>query len=71
MRSAGRGCSTVPALPGASCQKDDKAGIDGDRAGALMLANPTLIKRPVLDVDGRLTVGFKPEIYETAVRAAS
>jgi arsenate reductase len=23
-----------------------------------------MIKRPVLDVDGELTVGFKPEIYE-------
>jgi len=49
----------------------DKAELDGDRAAALMLANPTLIKRPVLDVDGRLTVGFKPETYEAAVAASS
>ena len=28
-----------------------------------MLAHPSMIKRPVLDVDGKLTVGFKPEIY--------
>lgn len=42
---------------------DQKAGIDGERAAALMLANPTLIKRPVLEVDGRLSVGFKPESY--------
>ena len=34
-----------------------------------MQAHPTLIKRPVLDVDGRITVGFKPEIYEQAVSA--
>jgi arsenate reductase (glutaredoxin) len=32
-----------------------------------MQAHPTLIKRPVLDVDGKITVGFKPEIYEQAV----
>jgi len=48
----------------------DKADLDGDRAAELMLANPTLIKRPVLDVDGRLTVGFKPEIYEAAVKSS-
>jgi arsenate reductase len=29
-----------------------------------MLANPSVIKRPVLDTDGRLVVGFKPETYE-------
>ena len=28
-----------------------------------MLAQPTMIKRPVLDHDGRLLVGFKPETY--------
>ena len=41
----------------------DKTELDRDKAAALMLARPTLIKRPVLDIDGRLTVGFKPEIY--------
>ena len=45
----------------------DKAGIDEDKATALMLANPTLIKRPVLDVDGRFTVGFAPDLYDKAV----
>jgi arsenate reductase (glutaredoxin) len=34
------------------------------KAVALMLAQPTMIKRPVLDKGGKLTVGFKPEIYE-------
>jgi arsenate reductase-like glutaredoxin family protein len=24
-----------------------------------------MIKRPVLDVDGALTVGFKPDVYAT------
>ncbi len=28
-----------------------------------MLAQPSMIKRPVLARDGRLTVGFKPEVY--------
>ena len=48
----------------------DKAGIDGDKAAALMLANPTLIKRPLLDVDGKLTVGFKPDDYEAIFAGA-
>lgn len=43
----------------------DKQGIDRDKAAALMLAQPSMIKRPVLDVDGKLTVGFKPAEYET------
>lgn len=42
----------------------DKADLDQAKASALMLAQPSMIRRPVLDVDGRLTVGFKPEIYE-------
>ena len=45
----------------------DKRGLDETKALALMQAHPTLIKRPVLDVDGKITVGFKPEIYEQAV----
>jgi arsenate reductase len=41
----------------------DKAGIDETKAIELMLAHPSMIKRPVLDVDGALTVGFKPDVY--------
>ena len=48
----------------------DRQGIDAARAKALMLANPTMIKRPVLDFDGRLLVGFKPEIYAGAFPGA-
>jgi Spx/MgsR family transcriptional regulator len=47
----------------------DKQDIDRDKAIALMLAHPSLIKRPVLDIDGRLLIGFKPEAYEEAFRA--
>jgi len=47
----------------------DKQGIDARRAIALMLANPSMIKRPVLDLGrDRLLVGFKPELYEDALR---
>ena len=42
----------------------DKEGITEKKAVALMLAQPSLIKRPVLDAKGRLTVGFKPEEYK-------
>jgi len=33
-----------------------------------MLAQPSMIKRPVLDLGGgTLLVGFKPELYDAAV----
>jgi len=41
----------------------DKNGLTEAKAIALMLAQPAMIKRPVLDVGGRLLVGFKPEVY--------
>ena len=43
----------------------ERQGLDADKAVALMLAQPSMIKRPVLDRDGALTAGFKPDIYET------
>ncbi|MCG9746381.1 MULTISPECIES: ArsC family reductase [Shewanella] len=43
---------------------DEKADIGKDKAIALMLAYPTLIKRPVLDHQGQVSVGFKPAQYE-------
>jgi arsenate reductase (glutaredoxin) len=49
-------------------QDAEKTGIDERKAIALMLDQPSMIKRPVLDLDGRLLVGFKPEHYEEAVR---
>ena len=48
----------------------DRADLTADRATALMLAAPAMIRRPELDVDGTLTVGFRPEIY-AAVFGAS
>lgn len=41
----------------------DRQDIDADKAIRLMHAQPSLIKRPVLDREGTLTVGFKPEVY--------
>jgi arsenate reductase (glutaredoxin) len=45
-----------------------KAAIDAKTARAMILAETNLIKRPVLDVDGALTFGFKPDAYEAALR---
>jgi arsenate reductase len=48
----------------------DKEGLTEKKAIALMLAQPSMIKRPVLDLGvGKLLVGFKPELYEEAVAA--
>jgi len=41
----------------------DRADIDRDKAVALMTAQPSMIKRPVLDLGDRRLVGFKPEAY--------
>jgi Spx/MgsR family transcriptional regulator len=47
----------------------DKQKVDAKKAIALMLANPSMIKRPVLDLGrDRLLVGFKPELYDDALR---
>jgi len=43
---------------------DQQANIDQQSAIALMAEMPTLIKRPVLDSDNLLEIGFKPERYE-------
>src|SRR5215469_3406125 len=46
----------------------DKNWLDAKKAIALMLAQPSMIKRPVLDLGGgKLLVGFAPETYSAAV----
>ncbi|MEQ1865845.1 MAG: ArsC family reductase [Micropepsaceae bacterium] len=40
-----------------------KVGLNETRAIALMLAQPSMIKRPVLVHGQHLIVGFKPEVY--------
>ncbi|MBP6545612.1 MAG: ArsC family reductase [Phenylobacterium sp.] len=46
----------------------DKTALDEAKAIDLMLAQPSMIKRPVLDVGGDLLVGFKPEAYTAKLR---
>ena len=53
-----RAGTTFRALPDA-----DKVEMTQDKAIGLMLAQPSMIKRPVLEADGGLLVGFKPEAY--------
>ena len=46
----------------------DKNGVTEKKAIALMLAQPSMIKRPVLELGGgKLLVGFKPEEYEKVI----
>ncbi len=45
--------------------EDTKNSIDAASAKALMLENPAIIKRPVLETGGDITVGFKAADYET------
>jgi arsenate reductase len=42
----------------------EKKDLSEKKALALMLAQPSMIKRPVLDNGGKLTVGFKPDAYQ-------
>ena len=41
----------------------DKANIDESKAIALMLAHPSMIKRPVLDTGDKIIVGFDEAVY--------
>jgi Spx/MgsR family transcriptional regulator len=56
-----RAGTTFRALPDA-----DKAGLDEAKAIKLMLAQPAMIKRPVLATGRALLVGFRPERYAEA-----
>ena len=44
-----------------------KVGLDERKAVALMLEQPSMIKRPVLELGEKLLVGFRPEAYAEAV----
>jgi arsenate reductase (glutaredoxin) len=47
----------------------DKEGLSEAKAIKLMLAQPSVIKRPVLELSGgKILVGFKPETYASAVK---
>ena len=59
-----RAGTTFRALP-----DDKKRDLDESRAIALMLEQPSMIKRPVLDLGDRILVGFRPEAYAEALGA--
>jgi arsenate reductase len=60
-RLLNRAGTTFKKLPEA-----DKQGLDAAKAIGLMQAQPSMIKRPVLEAGGRLLVGFRPEEYQAA-----
>ena len=52
--------------------ESEKARVDARKATELMLEQPSMIKRPVLELGGgKLLVGFTPENYSTMVAAAN
>jgi Spx/MgsR family transcriptional regulator len=63
-RLLNRSGTTFRKLPDA-----EKAGLSETKALALMLAQPSMIKRPVLETGNKLLVGFAPELYEAAFRS--
>ncbi len=48
----------------------DKQELVESKAIKLMLAQPSLIKRPVLDADGRLVAGFDAEQYSKVLQSS-
>jgi arsenate reductase len=57
-RLLNRAGTTFRGLPEAQRQ-----AVDAERAFALMLAQPAMIKRPVLEHDGQVLVGFDADRY--------
>ena len=47
--------------------ESDRQDLDAARAIDLMLAQPSMIKRPVLDLGSHRLVGFKPDLYAKAM----
>jgi len=45
----------------------DREGLDAGKAVAVMLANPSCIKRPIVEYPGGLLVGFSPDTWESAL----
>jgi arsenate reductase len=64
------GWQTVLNRAGTTFRKLDdgqKADLDQAKAIELMLAQPSMIKRPVLDLGDRTLIGFKPDLYAAAI----
>lgn len=67
---AALGWETVLNRAGTTFRKlpdSDRVDLDADKAIALMLAHPSMIKRPVLEGDGVLLAGFKPDVWAAAL----
>jgi arsenate reductase (glutaredoxin) len=45
----------------------ERTGLDAARAAALMLAQPAMVKRPVLVAPGTLLIGFSADRYAAAL----
>ncbi|MGE3691459.1 MAG: ArsC family reductase [Novosphingobium sp.] len=61
-RVLNRAGTTFKKLP-----ESDRQGLDAEKAVVLMAANPSCIKRPVLEHPGGLLVGFKADEWEDAL----
>lgn len=67
---AAEGWETVLNRAGTTFRKlpdADKQDLDAGRATTLMLAQPSMIKRPVLEYPGGVLIGFAPERYARAL----
>jgi arsenate reductase (glutaredoxin) len=49
---------------------DQKQGLNERAAVLLMVTQPSIIRRPVLEIGNVLVVGFRPERYEEASKGA-
>lgn len=58
-----RAGTTFKKLPDA-----DKADLDREKALALMRAQPSMIKRPVVEAKGKVLVGFDPAAFASLAR---
>jgi Spx/MgsR family transcriptional regulator len=61
------GWETVLNRAGTTFKKLDdaqKADLNAEKAIELMLAQPSMIKRPVLEAKDKITIGFKPDNYQ-------
>ncbi|HVW06004.1 MAG TPA: ArsC family reductase [Vicinamibacterales bacterium] len=48
--------------------ESQREGLTAIKAIALMVEHPSMIKRPVLDIDGTIVVGFSPDDYQRLFR---
>ena len=61
------GWETVLHRRGTTWRKLDAAiqdTVNRDTVAALLAEHPAMIKRPVLDIDGDISIGFKPDLYQ-------